>query len=159
MGSPRFYAAQEGHPLPLLAPIDATGGKASKAFNFSKYTHASILVAIGISAAAPTAILVEACTAQDGSGTNTAIPFTYFACEAADTDVLGAKQTATSAGITPSANDDIFYQIEIDSIELPAGSSYLRVHITNGANSCLAAVVAFLSGARYAQDQSPTVLA
>lgn len=158
MSAERFYAAQSGHPLPLLAPIDVTGGKASKAFNFSKYTHASITVAIGVSAAAPTAILLEACTAQDGTGA-TAIGFDYFACETSDTDVLAAKQTATAAGITPSANDDIFYQIEIDSNVIPAGSSYLRVHITNGSNSVIAAVFAVLSGARYAQDQSPTVLA
>lgn len=157
MPADRFYAAQEGHPVLLLAPIDATGGKASLAFNFSQYTHASILVALGVSAAAPTAILLEACTDAAGDGA-TAIGFDYFASTTSAGDVLAAKATATTAGITPSANDNIFYEIEIDSVVMPAGSSYLRVHITNGVNSCIAAVVAFLSGARYAEDQSPTVL-
>lgn len=158
MSAERFYAAQSGHPLVLLAPVDATGGKASAAFNFSKYTHASILVALGVSAAAPTAILLEACTDATGTGA-TAIGFDFFPCETAGGDVLGAKVTATAAGITPSANDGIFYQIEIDSSVLPAGFSYLRVHITNGSNSALAGVFAVLSGARYAQQGSPTVLA
>lgn len=155
----RFYLAQEGHAAVLLSPVDATGGKVSTAFNFSKYTHASILVAIGVSAAAVTSITLEACTAQDGTGA-TAIGFDYFPGETAGSDVLAAKQTVGAAGIAaPSANDNISYLIEIDSNAVPAGYSYLRVRITNGANSAIVAVVAILSGARYAQDQAPTVFA
>lgn len=156
MSAERFYLAQSGHPALLLAPVDATGGKASAAFNFSQYTHASILVALGVSAAAPTAILLEACTDATGTGA-TAIGFDYFLSGVGDG--LGARQTATATGIAaPSAVDGVFYDIEIDSNTLPQGFSYLRVHITNGANSVIAAVFLALSGARYAEDQSPTVL-
>ncbi|SEG56314.1 hypothetical protein SAMN05421819_3561 [Bryocella elongata] len=157
MAGDRFYAAQSGHTALLLPPVDATGGKASAAFNFSMWRHASIIVALGVTAAAPTAILLEACTDAAGDGA-TAIPFDYYSQETANGDVLSTHLTATAAGITPSGNDNIFYQIEIDADALPAGSSYLRVHITAGANSTLATVILVLSEGRYAGESSPTVL-
>jgi hypothetical protein len=142
----------------LLPPVDATGGKHSVAFNFSKYSHASLIVGFGVTAAAVTDFILEACTAQDGTGA-TAIAFTVAKCETAGGDVLGAQTAVTTSGVVPPATDNIFYVIDIDSASMPAGSDYLRVSIANGSNSALAAIFAILSGARYAGDQSPTVLA
>jgi len=111
-----------------------------------------------VSAAAPGAITVEACTAQDGTGA-TGIAFDIFKSETANGDVLGARTSVTSSGYTPPATDGIFYVIELDSAQLPAGSKYVRVSIANTSNSVIASIVFILSGARYAGDQSPTVLA
>lgn len=158
--SDRFYAAQNGHIVNILPPVDITGGKTSQAFSLKNHTHATIIIQIGVSAAAFTKILIEECTDASGSGA-AAIPFSIFVQETAGAshDVLGAKTAVTSAGYTPSANDNIFYVIEIGAGALDAGFSYLQVHLTNGANSVIASAVVVLSGARYAADQSPTVTA
>ncbi len=158
MSADRFFLAQSGHAVLALAPVDVTGGKKTAAINLKNYSHLSALIGIGVSAAAPGAITVEACTAQDGTGA-TAIPFNVFKSETAAGDVLGPLVACTSGGFTPPATDGIFYVIEMDSSEMPAGSSYVRVSIADTTNSVIATVFFVLSGARYAGDQSPTVLA
>jgi hypothetical protein len=76
--------------------------------------------------------------------------------------VLSARTAVTSAGYTPAATDGIFYVIEIDAAELDGANNgatgqYLRLHLTNTANSVITSAIAILSGARYAETQSPTV--
>jgi hypothetical protein len=158
MSADRFFLTQSGHVAMLLAPVDATGGKHSAAFNFKNYAHASLLIGFGVTAAAVTDFIVEACTAQDGTGA-TAIAFNVAKSETTNGDVLGVQTAVATSGVVPPATDNIFYVVEIDSAAMPAGSSYLRVSIANGSNSALATIWAILSGSRYAGDQSPTVLA
>lgn len=160
-----FVIAEQAHVVNILAPVDITGGATSQAVNMANYQHVSFLVQIGVSAAAFTKILVEQCTDNANSGA-TAIPFAIYTQETAGAshDVLSARTAVTSAGYTPSANDGIFYVIEIDAAELDgtnsgAGGKYLQLHLTNGTNSVIASAVAILSGARYAETQSPTVTA
>lgn len=154
-GSKGFVLSEMGHVVQALAPVDITGGKTGQAFSMKNYKHASILVLIGVSAAAFTKILLNACT--DAAGDNpTALPFEIYTQETAAGDVLSARTDVAAAGYTPSANDGIFYVIEIDASELPQGSPYLQVQLTNGVNSVIAACVAILSGARYEEAQSPT---
>jgi hypothetical protein len=160
MSADRFYVPQDGHVVNILPPVDITGGKTSQCFHVKKHRHVSILVQIGVSAAAFTKILVNACTDNAGTGA-TAIAFDIFTQEAtgAANDVLSARTPVTSAGYTPSAADGIFYVIELDAAQLPQGSPYLQLQLTNGANSVIASAVAILSGSRYASDQSDTVTA
>ncbi len=153
----RFYSAQDGHHVQLVQPKDITGGVTSPAFSTKLYAHVSILIALGVSAAAPTEIFLKACTDANGDGA-TPIPFDLFAAETAGLDQLSARIAVPATGYAPSANDNIFYVIEIDTAQLPQGFPYLQVQITNGANSVLATIHAILSGSRYGQDQSPTVL-
>jgi len=160
-----FVIAEQAHVVNILAPVDITGGKTAQAFSTANYQHVTIIVQIGVSAAAFTKILVNQCT--DASGSNpTAIPFAIYKQETAgaSNDVLGARTAVTSAGYTPSANDGIFYVIEIDASELQGADNgtegkYLQLQMTNGANSVIASALAILSGARFAETQSPTVCA
>jgi hypothetical protein len=150
-----FVVSEMGHFVNILAPIDITGGKTAQAFSMKKYQHATILVQIGVSAAAFTKIIVNQCT--DASGSNpVAIPYSIYKQETAgaNNDVLSARTAVTSAGFTPSPNDVIFYVIEIDANELADGSPYVQLSLTNGANSVIASAVAILSGARFANTQS-----
>lgn len=152
-----LYSTQDGHWVPLLYPVDETGGKTLKAFSTAMYAHVSILLMIGVSAAAPGAITVNACS--DAAGDNpTAIAFNLFKGETTDTDTLGARTAVTSAGYTPPATDKIFYVIELDAEQLPQGFPYVQVALADATNSVIASAVAYLSGARQACDQSPTVL-
>lgn len=153
-----FYAAQEGHFVNALPPVDITGGVATDVWSMESHAHASILVAVGVSAAAFTKIIVQAC--DDFVPTNTTdIPYTLYAEETAAGDTLGAAEAVAATGRTPSANDNIMYVIEIDADELPAGKPNLRVSLTNGTNSVIASVTVVLSGSRYAGDQNATAIA
>jgi hypothetical protein len=152
-----FVLSEEGHIVQVTAPVDVTGGATGQAFSMKKYQHASIIILAGVSAAAWTKIIVNQCT--DHTGANpVAIPFSIYKQETAgaSNDVLGARTAVAAAGYTPSANDGIFYVIELDASELANGSPYVQVQLTNGTNSVIAAIVAVLSGARYSETQSPT---
>jgi hypothetical protein len=158
MSAKGFYAAQEGHFVNALPPVDISSGKFSDVWSMRKHEHCTIVVQVGVSAAAWTKIIVNA-TDDFVPTTRQAIPYTLFSQETAAGDVLAAKEAVLAAGKTPSANDSIFYVIEIDASELPDGKPNLEVSLTNGVNSVIGSVLAILSGARYEDDQSPTVVA
>lgn len=153
-----FVIAEEGHVVQLIAPVDVTGGVTAQRFNMANYQHASIIFQIGVSAAAFTALLLKNCSDSSGTG-GVAIPFSIYKQETAGAshDVLGARTSVTSSGYAPSANDGIFYVIELDASELADGKNWVELSLTNGSNSVIASAVAILSGSRYAETQSPTV--
>jgi hypothetical protein len=161
-----FVVAEEGHIVNILPPVDITGGKQSQAFSMANYQHATIILQVGVSAAAPTAILLQCGTATAAVGADvagaTALAFNMYKQEiaGANNDVLGAPVAETTSGETaPSANDGIFYVIELDANALPDGKPWVQLKVTNGSNSVIASAVAILSGARFAERQSPTVTA
>lgn len=153
-----FYSAQAGHIVNILAPVDITGGKTAQCFHLKDHAHASIIVQIGVSAAAFTKILVNKCSDAAGTGA-TAIAFDIFKQETAgaSNDVLSARTAVAAAGYTPSANDGIFYVIELDAAQLDSANPYVQLQLTNGANSVIASAVAVLSGSRFGSEASATV--
>lgn len=150
--------AEDTHVVNVLPPVDISGGKTGDVFTMEGHAHATLLLQVGVSAAAFTKILVNACSDFAGTGAE-AIPFAYYAEEDSAGDVLGTRQAATAAGVTPSANDNIFYVIELDAAELPADKPFVQLQLTNGVNSVIASAVAVLSGARYAGEASATAIA
>lgn len=152
-----IYVAQDCHVVNILPPVDVTGGVTSQAFHVRDAGHVSIALQIGVSAAALTGVTLNACT--DNTGANpTAIGFNLHKQETAgaSNDVLGARTAETAAGFVPTANDDVFYVLEVDADTLPEGSPYLQLDIANGANSVIASAVAILSGLRQAGESNPT---
>ena len=126
MGAKGFYAAQEGHIVNALPPVDITGGALSDVWSMRNHGHATIIVQAGVSAAAWTKIILQAC--DDFVPTNTTdIPFTLFSEETAAGDTLAAKEAVATTGKTPSANNGIMYVIEVDASELPEGKPNLRL--------------------------------
>ena len=160
-----IYLSEDTHIVNVLPPVDITGGKTTQAVKMAYHGHASFVLQLGASAAAPGAVTVQAgsATAAVGSAVAgaTAIPFKVYKQEVAGAanDVLGVKVAATTSGFTPSANDGIFYVIEVDADDLPAGLPYVQLSLANTANSVIASAVAILSGSRYAGSQSDTVTA
>lgn len=155
-----YVIAEQGHVVNILAPVDITGGKTAQAFSMKEHGHASIIVQIGVSAAAFTKIIVNQCT--DASGDNpVAIPFSIYKQEVAgaSNDVLSARTAVTSAGYTPAATDGIFYVIELDASELADGSPYVQLQLTNGSNSVIGSAIAILTGSRFAESPSATATA
>lgn len=158
MSGNKFYTAQDGHIVNALPPIDITGGKDSDVWTMKNYAHATIIVQVGVSAAAFTKIILQACDDFTPSNT-TDIAFRQYAEETAAGDTLSAVTAVAATGTTPNAADNIMYVIEIDAAELPAGFPCLRLHLTNGVNSVIASAIAILSGSRFAKDTNATAIA
>ena len=150
-----FIPGEQGHVVNILPPIDITGGVTGDVFSMRRYQHATIIVQVGVSAAAFTKIIINECNTFAGGDAN-AIPFSIYTEETDSGDTLSTRTAVALAGQTPSANDNIFYVIEIDHDELAEGFEYVQLSLTNGANAVLASAVAILSGARYAEEQSAT---
>ena len=151
-----FNVAEEGHVVNLIPPIDITGGATGDVFSMREYAHVSIIIQIGVSAAAPLKILINECTSFAAAGA-TAIAHRIYKEETALGDTLGAVVNALAAGETPSANDTIFYVIELDASELSDLSQFVQLSITGtSAVSIIASAVAILSGSRYGEVQSRT---
>lgn len=149
---------EQGHFVNVLPPVDITGGATGDRFSMKHHGKAQILVQVGVSAAAFTKILVKECDAAT-SGTATPIGFNYYAEETANGDTLGARASVAATGLTPSANNGIFYVIDIDARELSEGFEWVEVSFTNGANSVIASACAILTGGRYNGAEGATVLA
>ncbi len=151
--------AEMGHVVNVIPPIDISGGKKGDIFTMENYAHATVIIAIGVSAAAFTKILVNECSDLTGSD-RTAIAYSVYKEETAAGDTLGARTAVALAGLTPSANDTIFYVIELDARELSDDRQFVEIELTNTSpNSVIASVVAILSGSRYGGDLSVTAIA
>ncbi len=150
--------AEECHVVNILPPKDITGGATSDVFSLKNYAHATIIVQVGVSAAAWTKLIVEEC--NDFVPTiHTDIAYSIYKGEIDSGDTFGPRTVVVAAGLDPSANDNIMYVIEIDADQLTEGYGRLRLEFTNGVNSVLASAVAILSGARYGGTESATAIA
>lgn len=161
-----FNISEAGHIVNLIPPVDGNNGApvTAQAFSMKGWDHVSIILQLGVTAAAPTSIVLKSAATAGGSGT--AFNFNYYAmnpiASGPSNDVLGSKSTTVTAstGIpSPTAIDNVFYVIEIDSAELPDGSPYVQLCVTNPASSVLMSAVAVLSAGRFQGVGSPTVTA
>jgi hypothetical protein len=163
MGSKGFYLPQDGHLVQLYEPADHTGVEDSLVVRMGKYRHATIIISYGATPAADGVITIASRSALSG-GTTTAIPFTYYKCildfEGALGDVLGAGVAATAVGgMIPTATANTMYVIELDSDQLVSGHIGFQVLQANPTGASIMSGLAILSGPRYGNDQSPTVIA
>lgn len=150
--------AESCHVVNILPPIDITGGAFSDVFSMENYAHATIIIQAGVTAAAWTKIIVNECIDATGHvGTAVAIAHYIYKEETDSGDTLGVRTAALAAGETPSANDNIFYVIELNASELSDGYPWVELSLTNGANANLVSAVAILSGARYAPGATAIV--
>ena len=150
--------AEQLHVVNILPPQDVDTGKSSLVFSMKNHAHATIIVQCGATHADAGNITVEEC--DDFTPTNdTAIGFTYYKEETAAGDTLTAKQTATTAGIDVSANDNTTYVIEIDASQLSAGYPNLILKWSDPGGATFGSAVAILSGSRYAGSENATAIA
>lgn len=153
----KFYAAQEGHIINLINPIDINGaGASSDVFSMRGYDHVSIIIQLGVTGAASTVTLEEC---DDFTPTNsTAIAFTYYAEATAGGDTLGSATAATTAGFATGTGDGIFYVIEVDAAQLSEGYPCLQLEMSDPSAATVVSAVAILSGGP-AGDQTATRIA
>jgi hypothetical protein len=157
-GAKGCVIAESCHIVNILPPLDIdAAAETSDVFSMKNYEHATIIIQLGVTGAAAT-VTVEACDDFTPSNT-TAIAFNVYKQETAAGDVLGARTAVAAAGFATSLSDGVFYVIEVDASELPAGKPNLRVAFTDPGAATFGSAVAILSGARYAGDQSATAIA
>ena len=152
-----LYLAEEAHDVLALAPIDINGGVNSDVWSMTSWSHASILIALGVTGGATT-VTVEECDNFVPDNV-TAIAFSVYKEETAGGDTLGAKVAVTTAGFVASTNDGVFYRIEIDTAQLSDGFPNLRVVLSDPSGVTFASIVATLSGGRYAGLSSAPAIA
>lgn len=149
--------AEVGHIVNILPPRDTDTLATPEVFSLKGHAHATIILQLGVTGAATT-VTVEAC--DDFVPTNVqAIAFNYYAETTAAGDTLGGRTAATTSGFATSTNDNIFYVIEVDAAELPAGYPNLQLKLSDPGAITFASAVAILTGARYGGDQSATAIA
>jgi hypothetical protein len=148
----------QGHFVLGVAPVDIdAGAQTSDAFSLKNYTHATIVIALGVTGAAST-VTVKENTDASGSGA-TAIGFSYYAEETAAGDTTGSRQTATASGFATTTNDGCYYIIELNADDLSDGSPWVTVHMSDPGAATFASIGVILSGARYAEVEAPTAIA
>lgn len=162
--------SEGGHVINLIPPVDGNAGApvTCQRFSMKGWQHCSIIIQLGVTAGTPTSILLSAYTLASG-GTRTAIGFREYKQTTSGTsnDVLSGPTVLTATGDTAiSANDNIFYTIELDDAELQtvvenggSESPYVQLEITMPASSNLVSAVAILSGGRQQYQGSATVTA
>ena len=164
MSSKGFYLPQDGHLVQLFEPADHTGAENSLVFRMKEYNHATVIISYGATPAADGVITVESCLDMTPSS-STAIPITYYKCildfEGALGDVLGTATSPALAatGMIPTATANTMYVIELEASQLTQGHVGFRVCQANPTGASIMSGIAILSGPRYGQNQSRTVIA
>ena len=148
----------EGHFVLGVAPVDiAAGAQTSDAFSMENWSHATIIIALGVTGAAST-VTVKENTAADGSGA-TAIAFNYYGEATAAGDTLGARTSASASGFATATTDGIFYVIELSAEELSDGYPWVTVHMSDPGAATFASINVVLSGGRYQEVEGATAIA
>lgn len=158
----KFYASQMGHIVNVLPPINAAGGKVGDRFHMKKHSHVTVIVQIGVSAAAATKLIIKECDAASAGTANEIATgkAKIYKEETAAGDTLDSGSDYPNGGVTPSANDNIMYVIELDADDLTDGYPWVEVSLTNASgNSVIASMVAIQSGARYGFNANDTTIA
>lgn len=139
--------------VPLHYP--ASGGCTCVAFSMANHAHASVIIVQG---SATSAGVITVLRSSDNASTVTsAIPFSYAEETTSGFDLLGALTSTGVTGTTMSTGNKQFKVLEIDSSQLSSAAKYVIVNMATPQKSGLAAI-AVLSGSRYQEDETRTVL-
>ena len=156
MNAKGFVLAEDAHLVLAVAPVDVNGGVNSDVWSMANYAHASIVVALGVTGGTAL-ITVEEC--DDFTPTNhPEIAYASYSEVTAGGDTPGARAATPSTGLLSSANDGVFYLIEVDASQLSDGFPNMRVSFANPSAQTFGAIMVWLSGARYASYDSPTAI-
>lgn len=153
-----FNVAEAGHVVNALPPVSLNGGKTSDYWSMEGYGHVDIIISLGAAVGATTITVYQS---EDNAGTGEdAIAFKYYSETTAAGDVLDRMTDAAAAGFASASagTANTMHVISVDASELAEGHPYMCVKLSDPAGAQLGAVVAVLSGARYQEEGSVTVL-
>lgn len=159
-----FRFAENFKIQPIITPVDTVAtAKNSSYVDLKDLNWATFLVSFGAITTGTATLTVEASTAGSSNATEAAIPFKYRLSGAVDTDTMGAIASATSAGLSITANDDNkILVIEVDPAALPGnpGEDYRFLRLVAAPTTDMAAFVigaAFVGTPRYPGNSIPSV--
>lgn len=153
-----FNIAEQGHVVNIIPPVDINGsGASSDVFSLENYQKAQIILTLGVTGAAST-VTVKECDDFTPSNSD-AIAFNVYKEESGSGDTLGERTAVASTGFATGTDDNITYVIDIDAAELSDGYPCLQLVMSDPEAATVVSAVAVLSGARYAEEESPTVIA
>jgi hypothetical protein len=149
----KITIAEHTHVVNIIPPVDINGtGKSSDVFSLENYNRCSIILQMGVTGC-PVTVTVQEC--DDFTPANsTAIAFSVYKEETALGDTLGSRTAVTSAGFSTSANDNIFYVIEIEAAELSDGYPCVRLVLSDPGVSTIVSAAAILSSPRYLPSET-----
>jgi hypothetical protein len=153
-----FNIAEAGHVVNALPPVSLNGGKTSDYWSMKGHNHVDILILLGAAVAATTITVYQS---EDNAGTGEdAIAFKHYDELTASGDVLDRATDATVAGFASSSagTANTMHVISVDAAELAEDHPYMCVKLSDPSGAQLGAVVAILSGSRYQEEGSATVL-
>ena len=150
-----FVVAEQGHIVSIVPPATYAVAGTGDTILMEGWGHASFLLSFGTGTAGTT-VTVGECTGFGGTG-RTAVTF-RSAQEATHLgDTLDAALSWAST-LTIAAGTGCFAVIELDADELSDGYPYVQVNFTDPATRPVSGV-AVLSGGRYQEDITGTVIA
>lgn len=152
-----FALSENSHLVNVLAPVDINGGATGDVFTMANYERASIVISLGVTGGT-SVVTVNECTSFAAAGA-TGIPFRVYKEETAAGDTLDSGANVAAAGFTTSANDGIFYVLEILARDLSDASPFLQLAMATPGAITFACAVAYLTGARYRGPASATAIA
>ena len=150
-----FVVAENGHIVQMLASQSFSAAGTSDVLSMEAWAHASIICEFG--AGSGTTITVNECTSFAASGA-TALTFRFAQEATSNGDVLDAV-LAWASSITIGPGTAAFAVIEIDADELSDGFHFLEVELSDPGDAKTGSVIAVLSGGRYQEDITATVIA
>jgi len=152
----KFVVAEQGHVVTLFTPQTQTAALTSEVFSMENWGHATIIV-LGGAGSAPT-VTVREC--DNFTPSNSATKTFMYATEAtASGDVLDAAlAAATTAGVSIGTATGTIFVIEIDNDELSDGYPCVQINLS-AVGSKVVSAVAVLSGGRFMEDITSTVIA
>ena len=136
----------DSHIFPVIAPVDTTSTTVNTDVVHAGQSLSPITFGIqfGVITGDEIVVTVEECDDITPSNT-TAIAFDYRLTSAVNTDAVGAKTAATTAGATIAAGDDNkMLLVYVDTHALSAGRDYVRCVCNPGASASVALISAFV---------------
>lgn len=155
-----FTIPENGHFVNALPVCNLNGGETSDVWSMENYAGCDIIVMIGATAGATVGIQVEECDDFTPTTSPGITHWGYYYESTSTGDTPAARATTSSTiGITLSASANSFCIIHIDNKHMSDGYENLRVTVRNPGAAVNGAIGVVLTGARYAQSQTPTAIA
>jgi hypothetical protein len=142
-----------------LSMADAyDGNTATTCINMGKYGHCTFVLVEGAGGTGTAIITLEECTSAAGAG-NVAIPLRYRLCTTNDTWGALTSVAVAATGYTTVAGVNKMVAFEVDAADLDAGYTYVRLQVTEVANSAVnACILAICSEPRDAMAIMPSAI-
>lgn len=150
-----FVISEQGHVVTMLAPVSASTALTSEVISMENWAHATIILMGGAGSA--TTMTVSEC--DDFTPTSAAtIAWAYSQEATAAGDTLTALAAAGTAGVSTGTSTGTLLIAEIDAAELTDGMPNLQVNISDPGTSKVVSIIVILSGGRYQEDITATVI-